>query len=296
MADWQGSLTLRSDPNGLRRAAARGRRGGALARWLLSPPVLVLALLIIGAVFAPWLTPYDPVTPEPADKLQPPSARHWFGTDPYGMDVFSRVLYATRTDLSVAVASVLLGVLVGMPLGALAGFVRGPLDEVLMRITEIMQAFPQILFAMAVFAAVGNSLVNLVWILAFLNVPVYLKMVRSVTLPLQDSDFVLAARCAGHSSLSLVLRHVIPNTLVPVFSQFSLSCAYAVQMIAGLSFIGLGVRVPNPEWGSMISLGANFIVFGMWWPALFPGLATFTAAYSLNELGHRLRRAVLHET
>jgi peptide/nickel transport system permease protein len=241
------------------------------------------------------IAPYDPVTPSPAEKLQPPSLKHWFGTDPYGMDIFSRVLYATRTDLSVAVASVLLGILVGMPLGALAGFLRGVVDEVLMRVTETMQAFPQILFAMAVFAALGNNLVILVLILAFLNVPVYVKMVRSVTLPLRESDFVLAARCAGHSNLSLVFRHIIPNTLVPVFSQFSLSCAYAVQMIAGLSFIGLGVRVPNPEWGSMISLGANYVVFGMWWPALFPGAATFLAAYSLNQLGHRLRRTVLHE-
>jgi peptide/nickel transport system permease protein len=244
---------------------------------------------------APQLAPYDPVTPSPGQKLLAPSAAHWFGTDPYGMDVFSRVLYAARVDLTVAIASVALGILVGLPLGAFSGYVRGWFDEVMMRVTEVMQAFPQILFAMAVIAAVGNNLVNIALILAFLNVPVYLKMVRSVTLPLRDSDFVLAARCAGHSTPSLVIRHVIPNTLVPVFSQFSLSCAYAVQMVAGLSFIGLGVRVPEPEWGSMISLGANFIIFGMWWPAVFPGLAVFLTAYSLNALGHRLRRAVLHE-
>jgi peptide/nickel transport system permease protein len=252
--------------------------------------------MVFCAVFAQQLAPYDPVTPMPAQKLLAPSAVHWFGTDPYGMDILSRVLYATRVDLTVALASVGLGILVGLPLGAFAGFVRGWFDEVLMRVTEIMQAFPQILFAMAVIAAIGNNLVNIALILAFLNVPVYLKMVRSVTLPLRDSDFVLAARCAGHSTPSLVIRHIIPNTLVPVFSQFSLSCAYAVQMVAGLSFIGLGVRVPEAEWGSMISLGANFIIFGKWWPAVFPGLAVFLTAYSLNALGHRLRRAALHET
>lgn len=266
-----------------------------LAKWLLSLPVLILTLLVIGAIFAPLLAYYDPVTPSPAEKLLPPSAEHWFGTDPYGMDVFSRALYATRTDLSVAVVSVLLGILVGMPLGALAGYARGWLDEVLMRLTEVIQAFPPILFAMAVFAAVGSNLFNLILIIAFLNVPVYLRMVRSVTLPLCDSDFVLAARCAGHSTFSLVFRHIVPNTLVPVFSQFSLSCAYAIQMVAGLSFIGLGVQVPHAEWGSMINLGANYIVFGMWWPAVFPGLATFLAAFALNELGHRIRRAVLRE-
>ncbi|NMC13180.1 MAG: ABC transporter permease [Chloroflexi bacterium] len=264
-------------------------------RWLLSPPVIILALLILGAIFADAIAPYDPVTPIPAEKLQPPSLKHWFGTDTYGMDIFSRILYATRTDLSVAIASVVLGVMVGMPLGALAGFLRGPIDEILMRLTEIMQAFPEILFAMAVFAALGNNMVNLVFILAFLNVPVYLKMVRSVTLPLRESDFVLAARCAGHSDLSLVFKHIIPNVLVPVFSQFSLSCAYAVGMIAGLSFIGLGVRVPAPEWGSMISMGANYVVFGKWWPSLFPGLATFLAAFSLNQLGQELRKSILLE-
>ncbi len=279
----------------LQEVTAGGLRWRNLAPWLFSWPVLILAVLAITAVFAPLLAPYDPLTPSPRDKLKPPSAEHWFGTDPYGMDVFSRVLYATRTDLSVAIASVLLGVLVGMPLGALGGYTRGWIDEVLMRLTEIIQAFPQLLFAMAVFAAVGSNTVNLILILAFLNVPVYLKMVRSVTLPLHDSDFVLAARCAGHSTLSLVIRHIIPNVLVPVFSQFSLSCAYAIQMVAGLSFIGLGVRVPHPEWGSMINVGANYIVFGMWWPAVFPGLATFLAAFALNGLGHRLRRAILRE-
>jgi peptide/nickel transport system permease protein len=283
-------------PLSVEKSGAGRVRRARLRQWLLSPPVLILSLLVLCAIFAPLLAPHDPTTPVPAEKLLPPSREHWFGTDPYGMDIFSRVLYAARIDLSVAITSVLLGILVGMPLGAFSGFVRGRFDEVMMRITEIMQAFPPILFAMAVIAAAGNNLVNLTLILAFLNVPVYLKMVRSVTLPLQESDFVLAARCGGHSTLSLVGHHIIPNTLVPVFSQFSLSCAYAVQMVAGLSFIGLGVRVPQPEWGSMISLGASFIIFGKWWPAVFPGLAVFLTAYSLNALGHRLRRIVLRET
>ena len=288
MTDGAATLPVKSNVEGpLRRTRLR--------QWLLSPPVLILCLLILCAIFAPLLATHDPVTPAPGEKLLPPSRQHWFGTDPYGMDVFSRVLYAARIDLSVAITSVLLGILVGMPLGALSGFVRGRFDEVVMRLTEIMQSFPQILFAMAFVAAVGNNLINLTLILAFFNVPVYLKMVRSVSLPLQESDFVLAARCSGHSTVSLVGRHIIPNTLVPVFSQFSLSCAYAVQLVAGLSFIGLGVRVPQPEWGSMISLGASFIIFGKWWPAAFPGLAVFLTAYSLNALGQRLRRAVLRE-
>lgn len=249
--------------------------------------------MVLLALLAPIVAPFDPVTPFPANKLQPPSPAHWFGTDPLGMDVFSRVIYATRIDLTVAVGSVLLGILVGAPLGAFSGYVRGWVDETLMRFTEIMQAFPQVLFAMAIFAAVGSSLRNLVLILAFFNVPVYLRMVRSSALPLRESEFVLAARCAGHSTFSLVMRHILPNTLVPVFSQFSLSIAYAIQMIAGLSFIGLGVHIPQAEWGSMISLGAGYVIFGKWWPAFFPGLAAFLASYALNGLGRRLKELVV---
>jgi peptide/nickel transport system permease protein len=279
----------------IRNPWARWRRSRH-AYWLFSPAAAVLAVLVFIAVFAPVLAPYDPVKPVPAEKLLPPSREHWFGTDPYGMDVYSRVLYATRTDLTVSILSVVLGVLVGLPLGALAGYVRGWSDEVLMRLTEVIQAFPQILFAMAFMAVLGNTLVNLVLILAILNIPVYLKMVRSVALPLRDADFVLAARCAGHNTATLVGKHIFPNTLVPVFSQFSISCAFAVQMVAGLSFIGLGVRVPEPEWGAMINLGSSYIVFGIWWPAFFPGLAVFLTAYALNSLGQRIRRTMLRET
>ena len=266
-----------------------GLRGSSL-KYL---PIVVVAVLAAATLLAPYLTPYDPLTPSPGEKLLPPSLRHWFGTDPLGMDVFSRTLCATRIDLTVAVVSVLLGILVGAPLGAFGGYVRGWVDEVLMRFAEVMQAFPQILFAMAVFAAVGNNLTNLVLILAFLNVPVYLKMVRSAALPLRESEFILAARCADHSIFSLVFKHILPNTLVPVFSQFSLSVAYAIQMIAGLSFIGLGVRLPEAEWGAMINLGAGYIIFGKWWAAFFPGLAAFVASYALNGLGRRLKELLV---
>ena len=263
--------------------------GRRLRGLLFSPSAIILIVLVMSALLASVLTPYDPITPFPAEKLQAPGAAHWFGTDPLGMDVFTRVLYATRIDLSVAVASVLLGILVGAPLGALAGYTRGWLDDVLMRLTEIMQAFPQILFAMAVFAAVGSSVENLILVLGFFNIPVYLRMVRSSALPLRESEFVLAARCAGHSTPTLVAKHILPNTLVPILSQFSLSIAYAIQMIAGLSFIGLGVHVPEAEWGSMINLGAGYVIFGKWWPAFFPGMAAFVASYALNGFGRRLK-------
>ncbi len=157
------------------------------------------------------------------------------------------------------------------------------------------QAFPQILFAMAVFAAFGNSALTLMIVLVLLNIPVYTRMVRSVTLPLVESEFVLAARVAGNSAPSVVRRHLLPNTLVPVFSQFALSCAYAIQLIAGLSFIGLGIRIPEPEWGSMINIGVNVLVFGQWWVSFFPGMAVVITSFALMGVSNQLRRMTLRE-
>ena len=244
----------------------------------------LLALFILAGLLAPLLPLHNPVKPYPLNRLKPPSAAHPFGTDSNGMDVLSRTIFAIRTDFTLALSSVALGILVGAPLGALSGYFGGKLDSAITRVTEVFQGFPQILFGMAVLAAAGNTMVNLVLIIAFYNVPVYSKMVRSVTLPLRQADFVLAARVAGNSPLSVVFRHVLPNTLVPVFSQLPLSCAYAAQMIAGLSFIGLGVSIPTPEWGSMIQLGANQMVFGKWWASVFPGLALFSSVWLLNNV------------
>ncbi|HVO72294.1 MAG TPA: ABC transporter permease [Aggregatilineaceae bacterium] len=165
------------------------------------------------------------------------------------MDIFSRTIFAIRTDFALALSSVVIGIVIGVPLGAMAGYAGGLFDNIITRTTEVFQGFPQILFGMAVLAAAGNTLTNVVLIIAFYNVPVYSKMVRSVVVPLREVEFVQAAKVAGNRPISIVFRHIIPNALVPVFSQLPLSCAYAVQMIAGLSFIGLGIEIPRPEWG-----------------------------------------------
>ena len=242
---------------------------------------LLAAIILIGLA-APLLPLQDPVKPNPLAKLAPPSWEHLFGTDQNGMDVFSRTIFAIRTDFALALSSVILGTLVGVPLGAVSGYFGGWVDAVLTRIAEVIQGFPQILFGMAFLAATGNSLTNVVLVVAFYNVPVYAKMVRSVVVPLREIDYVQAARVAGNGPLRVVFRHIVPNALTPVFAQLPLSCAYAVQMIAGLSFIGLGVPIPTPEWGSMIQVGANYMVFGKWWPSVFPGLALFLSVWLLN--------------
>ena len=264
-----------------------------LWRIFLQPIYGLLLLFVLIALFAPLISTHDPIDPNPANKLKPPSAEHWFGTNSYGMDIFSRVLYATRTDFAVALTSVMLGVAVGVPLGALAGYVGGAVDDVLMRLVEMLQSFPLFLFAIVIFAAVGSNTTNLIAIIAFVNIPVYLKLVRSVVVPIKDADFVLAARCAGNNTTSIVIYHILPNALGPVFAQFSLSCAYAIQIVAGLSFIGLGVEIPHPEWGSMIQLGAGHIVFGKWWPSVFPGAAVFLAVFTLNRVGHNIRDQIM---
>ena len=270
-------------------------RGGPLRRLFLSPSFLVLVVLIAAAFLAPVIAPYDPVQSIPADKLLPPSPAHIMGTDTYGFDIYSRVLYATRTDLPIALVSVLVAVVIGWPLGAAAGYLGGRFDAVTMRLTEVGQAFPQILFAMAIFAAFGNSAFTLGVVLVLLNVPVYTRMVRSVTLPLKEAEFVLAARVAGNSTGSVVMRHILPNTLVPVFSQFALSCAFAIQLIAGLSFIGLGIRIPEPEWGSMINIGVDVLIFGQWWVSFFPGMAVVITSFALMGVSEQLRRMALRE-
>lgn len=249
----------------------------------------LLAFIILLGLAAPLLPLQSPVKPLPLEKLAAPSWAHFFGTDRDGMDIFARTIFAIRTDFTLALSSVVLGVLIGVPLGAVSGFFGGWLDSLLTRVSEVIQGFPQILFGMAFIAATGNSLTNVVLVVAFYNIPVYSKMVRSVVIPLRDIEYVQAAKVAGNSSLAIVFRHIIPNALTPVFAQLPLSCAYAVQMIAGLSFIGLGVTIPTPEWGSMIQIGANYMVFGKWWLSVFPGLALFFSVWVLNNTSDILK-------
>jgi peptide/nickel transport system permease protein len=256
--------------------------------WVTSPVLLSASLFVIVAILAPILAPYGPVEMSDA-RLEPPSAQHWFGTDQYGMDIYSRILYGARIDLSVALISAALAVIIGVPLGALAGYSGGGVDDVLQRVVESVQSFPTLLLGMAILAALGSSLVNLVLVIAFVNIPVYIKLTRSVVLPMRESDFVHAARCAGNSTASIIRRHILPNASGVVFAQFPVNCAWAIQILAGLSFIGLGVRVPAPEWGAMIKVGADYIVFGQWWVSVFPGLTVFLAVLTLNRLGERLR-------
>lgn len=261
----------------------------------LLPAAFMLLPFVIASIFAPLLPLANPLTPDIINRHQPPNALHWFGTDPDGMDVFSRVIHATRLDFGVALAAVLMGVLVGAPLGAFAAYKGGLFENFVERVAEMVQAFPMILFAMIASLLIGKGIWPLLFVLAFYNTPFYAKIVRSIVKPLCETDFVAAARCCGLTPLAIVLRHLLPNAFAGILSQFPLSCASAVRAIATLSFVGLGVAPPTPEWGSMIYVGANYIVFGEWWPSMFPGLALLLAVLALNNLGGRLQELLGQE-
>jgi peptide/nickel transport system permease protein len=260
-----------------------------LRSWLSDPVYVSTALLVLIAILAPLLAPYDPVEVDREARVQPPSLQHWFGTDQNGMDIFSRVLYGARVDLSVAISAAAIAVVIGVPLGALAGYWGNLFDDILLRGVESIQSFPTLLLGLAVLAALGSDLLNLVFVIAFVNIPVYIKLTRSAVLPLRNNDYVHAARCAGSSTFAIIQHHILPNISGVIFAQFPVNCAWAIQILAALSFIGLGVRVPEPEWGAMIKVGADYIVFGDWWVSVFPGLTIFGAVLMLNRLGEKIR-------
>lgn len=252
----------------------------------------MFALIILAAVFGPSLVPYDPLATNSANALQAPSLAHWFGTDSVGRDVFSRVIVATRLDLSISVAAVALSFVVGSVLGSVAGYWGGWLDAVLNRVLDTIMAFPLFVLAMGIVAALGNTIENIIYATAIINVPFYARLVRAEVNIRRDSGFARAARLSGNSDIRVLAMHIFPNALPPMMVQVSLNLGWAILNAAGLSFIGLGVRPPTAEWGIMVAEGANFIVSGEWWLAVFPGLTLMVAVFTFNLLGDGLRDIV----
>jgi len=245
-------------------------------------------VLVLLAVLAPVLTASDPVKADLPSIGLSPSLRHPFGTDTQGMDIFTRVLYAARTNLALSICGVVIATVLGLVLGATAAYFGRWIDEAISRVAEMIQSIPLFLFALMVIAALGNSRIVLGGIIAVFYTPVFFKVARSVAAPLLASDFVAAARTAGRTGFGIVFRHVMPNAVGPVVSQMSVNMGFAIQVIAGLSFLGLGIPIPQPEWGAMIAIGAPRIAYGEWWMAFFPGLAVFVTVVALDGIRHRL--------
>lgn len=249
-------------------------------------------LIVLCAVLGPSLVPYDPLASEAGHALQPPSWAHWFGTDNVGRDVFSRVVVAARLDMIISVSAVALSFAVGSAVGALAGYYGGWFDRISGRLIDTIMAFPLFVLAMGIVAAAGNTVTNVVYATAIINLPFYARVARAEVNVRRHAGFVQAARLSGNSSLRTLAVHVFPNALPPMMVQISLNLGWAVLNAAGLSFIGLGVRPPAAEWGIMVAEGANFIVAGQWWLALFPGAALMLAVFTFNLLGDGLRDIV----
>ncbi|AXS40448.1 ABC transporter permease [Breoghania sp. L-A4] len=252
----------------------------------------MFAIMVFCAVFGPAIAPYDPLESNTAHALQPPNWSHWFGTDSLGRDVFSRVIVATRLDLTISIAAVALSFVFGSALGAAAGYWGGWLDTILNRVLDTIMAFPLFVLAMGIVAALGNTIENIIYATAIINLPFYARLVRAEVNIRREAGFALAARLSGNSDLRVLALHIFPNALPPMMVQISLNLGWAILNAAGLSFIGLGVRPPTPEWGIMVAEGANFIVSGEWWLAFFPGLWLMFAVLSFNLLGDGLRDIV----
>ena len=246
-------------------------------------------LLVIAAILGPSLAPYSPLASDSAASLRPPSARHWFGTDQLGRDIFSRVLVATRLDMMIAVSSVAAVFAAGGLAGIAAGYFGGWTDRIVGRLADTIMAFPLFVLAMGIVAALGNTVTNIVIATAVVNFPLYARLARAEANIRRDAGFVMAARLTGNTDLRILLFHILPNVLPIMVVQMSLTMGYAILNAAGLSFIGLGVRPPTPEWGIMVAEGAAGIMSGEWWVALFPGLTLMGAVFCFNLLGDGLR-------
>lgn len=264
-------------------------------RFLRANPLALIGFVIfiiwaILSVAAPQIAPYGPLEQRIADRLQPPSQAHLFGTDQLGRDVFTRVLFGGRLSLPAGVAVVVIACLIGTVIGALAGFLSGWFDELIMRLTEVFMAFPTIILAMAIAAALGPSLINAVLAMIIVWWPNYARVVRSLVLMVKSQDYVEAARAVGIPEGRILLRTVLPNCLAPAIVLATIDLGNAILVFAGLSFLGLGPEPSSPEWGRMIADGIQY--FDQWWMAAFPGSAIFTVVMGFNFIGDGIRDAL----
>jgi peptide/nickel transport system permease protein len=270
----------------LRRAAYRFGRSA-----LSMTGLAIVLLLAVLAMFGPWLAPY----PEhiaggvsTAARFGPPSAQHWFGTNEMGQDVLSLVLGGARVSVLAGLAVVLLGALVGTVVGAVAGYAGGWTDEILMRLTDLKLTIPGLILAMAVAAALGPGIVNMVFAIALSWWPGFARLVRGEVMSRKQDLYVTAARAVGAGPARIVFRHILPNVMTPVIVKMSLDMGFAILTVASLGFIGIGVKPPTPEWGSLLSVARSYMP-DFWWTAIFPGLAILLAVFGFNVLGDGLR-------
>ncbi len=249
--------------------------------------VVICLFWILAAVFAPLIAPYDPVAQDLSVRLKPPSAEHWFGTDSFGQDIFSRVIFGGRYSLFAGLLTVVIAGALGTLYGAIAGYVGGWVDNVMMRLSEMIMSFPSLILAMIINTVMGSNLFNTMFALVIVAWPNYARLMRSVVLSVKENEYVSAARALGAGGLRVLLREVIPNSVSSVLIMATTDIGNQILMFSTLSFLGLGSAPPTPEWGMMVSDGVDN--FNKFWIAGFPGLAIFTMAVGANFIGDGMR-------
>ena len=281
-ADLPSGVATTARPHPLRRLLRRPSAAIALA---------VIAAFIGIAIFAPWISPYDPVATDFAAVRKAPSAAHWLGTDEIGRDVLSRVIFGSRASLLAGVVSVLISLAIGVPTGLLAGYAGGVTDMLISRMTDALLACPFLILAIALAAFLGPSLENAMIAIGISAKPAFIRLARGTTLAVKAEEYILAARAIGNPPWRVALRHVLPNIVPPLLVQATLAIAAAVIAEASLSFLGLGQQPPEPSWGSMLNTAKNYIDNAPWM-ALWPGLSIFLLVLSFNLVGDGLRDAL----
>ena len=253
----------------------------------------ILVVMVALAVCADWIADYDTnVTGmNMAERLQTPSAKHWFGTDSYGRDVFARIIHGSRLSLSLSIFAMLAAVAIGSIIGAIAGYYGGRVDDVLMRLMDILLAIPPMLMSISIVAALGHSMVNLMIALSLAYIPVFARVIRSSILTVKGQEFIEAAKACGTSNARIILRHIIPNAIGLIIVQATLAMGSTILIISSLSFMGMGIQPPQPEWGTMLYEGRDLIRTSPYL-VIFPGIAIALAVLSLNLLGDGLRDAL----
>jgi peptide/nickel transport system permease protein len=276
-------------------ATPAAARPHALRRLLARPAaaagIVVIAVFVAAAVFAPLIAPYDPIGTNFAAVRKAPSAAHWFGTDEIGRDVLSRVIFGARASLEAGVLSVLISLSIGVPAGLLAGYAGGKVDMLISRLTDALLACPFLILAIALAAFLGPSLANAMIAIGISATPVFVRLTRGTTLAVRSEDYVLAARAIGNPPWRIALLHVLPNIVPPLLVQATLAIAAAVIAEASLSFLGLGQQPPQPSWGSMLNTAKNYIDNAAWM-AIWPGVSIFLLVLSFNLVGDGLRDAL----
>ncbi|MFP3257130.1 MAG: ABC transporter permease [Candidatus Nanopusillus acidilobi] len=253
--------------------------------------IIIIFIFIIIGVLAPIISPYPlqgEGAPNLAARLQPPSINHLFGTDQYGRDILSRIFFGIQTALIEGVSVVMLGIIIGVPLGIIAGYYGGKTDEIIMRITDMFLAFPYLLLALIIVATLGSGLINVIIALSITWWPWYTRIARAQTVSLKARPFVLSAKLLGMNSIKIILRHILPNSFTPIIIQGTLDFAGVILSASGLSFLGIGIKEPMADLGLMISEGQTYFLY-YWWVATFPGLILLIIAIAFNLLGDSLR-------